>query len=38
LSEAMPELYAEAVASAARKAVMPSFVDTFKVVAGKARR
>ncbi|MBC8355258.1 MAG: ROK family protein [Planctomycetes bacterium] len=35
LVEAMPELYVEAVSSAARKAVMPSFVDTFKVVAAK---
>ncbi|MCA9123501.1 MAG: ROK family protein [Planctomycetaceae bacterium] len=35
LVEAMPELYIETVASAARKAVMPSFVDTFKVVAAK---
>jgi glucokinase len=35
LVEAMPELYVEAVASAAKKAVMPSFVDTFKVVAAK---
>ncbi len=35
LVEAMPELYIEAVASAARKAVMSSFVDTFKVVAAK---
>ncbi len=35
LVEAMPELYVESVASAARKAVMPSFVDTFKVVAAK---
>ncbi|MEO8497355.1 MAG: ROK family protein [Planctomycetota bacterium] len=35
LVEAMPELYVEAVAAAARKAVMPSFVDTFKVVAAK---
>jgi len=35
LVEAMPELYVESVASAARKAVMPSFTDTFKVVAGK---
>ena len=35
LVEAMPELYVEAVASAAKKSVMPSFVDTFKVVAAK---
>ena len=30
-----PHAEDEAVASAARKAVMPSFVDTFKVVAAK---
>lgn len=35
LVEAMPELYIESVASSARKSVMPSFVDTFKVVAAK---
>ncbi|MCB9873116.1 MAG: ROK family protein [Planctomycetaceae bacterium] len=35
LVEAMPELYVETVASAAKKAVMPSFADTFKVVAAK---
>lgn len=35
LVEAMPELYVESVASAAKAAVMPSFVDTFKVVAAK---
>lgn len=35
LVEAMPELYIESVWSAAKRAVMPSFVDTFKVVAAK---
>ena len=35
LVEAMPELYVESVATAAKKAVMPSFVDTFKIVAAK---
>ncbi len=35
LVEAMPELYLETVATAARKNVMPSFADTFKVVAAK---
>ncbi len=35
LVEAMPEIYVESVEPAARKAVMPSFADTFKVVAAK---
>lgn len=35
LVEAMPKLYVESVETAARKSVMPSFVDTFKVVAAK---
>lgn len=35
LVEAMPELYVDSVTSGARKSVMPSFVDTFKVVAAK---
>lgn len=35
LVEAMPKLYVDAVSAAARDAVMPSFVDTFKVVAAK---
>jgi glucokinase len=35
LVEAMPKLYVESVSAAARKAVMPSFLETFKVVAAK---
>ncbi|MBP89450.1 MAG: transcriptional regulator [Planctomycetaceae bacterium] len=33
--EAMPKLYVNAVTEAARESVMPSFVDTFKIVAAK---
>jgi len=35
LVEAMPQLYVEAVSAAAKKSVMPSFVNTFKVVAAE---
>lgn len=35
LAEAMPKLYVSAVNEAARASVMPSFVDTFKIVAAK---
>lgn len=35
LVEAMPKLYVDAVTAASREAVMPSFTDTFKVVAAK---
>lgn len=35
LVEAMPELYVECVASAAKKAVMPSFAESFTVVAAQ---
>lgn len=35
LVEALPEIYVEEVASAARKRVMPAYADTFKVVDAK---